>query len=95
MNKFINYTEFMHYLIDDREKAEKGGEIIQGILAAKSPRLTRIAEEMVGQSESNNKVIQRFIEEQVTSRNQEPPRCFAVLKELLGDCWIGSLAIGP
>ena len=160
MNKFINYTEFMHYLIDDEKKAKKGGEIVQGILAAKSPRLTQIAEEMAGQSESNYKAIHRFIEEtdvkgallrlyqeeadfvigdptemprhkapkteyvgtlsdgqtpgywllvlstpfrgraipfhfityssktigeQVTSRNQEHTRCFAAVKELLGD----------
>jgi len=160
MNKFINYSEFMHYLIDDEKKAEKGGEIVQGILAAKSPRLTHIAEEMQGQSESNYKAIHRFIGEtdvkaallrlyqeeadyvigdatemsrykapktdyvgtlsdgqtpgywllvlstpfrgraipfhfityssktigeQVTSRNQEHTRCFAVVKELLGD----------
>ena len=160
MNKFINYSEFMHYLIDDEKKAEKGGEIVQGILAAKSPRLTHIAEEMEGQSESNYKAIHRFmgetdvkaallrlyqeeadfvigdptemprykapkteyvgtlsdghtpgywllvlstpfrgraipfhfityssktIGEQVTSRNQEHTRCFAAVKELLGD----------
>ncbi len=160
MNKFINYSTFMQYLIDDEQKAEKGGEIVQGILAAKSPRLTHIAEEMKGQSESNYKAIHRFIagtdvkaalmrlyqEEadyvigdptemprykapktdyvgtlsdgqtpgywllvlstpfrgraipfhfvtyssktigaQVTSRNQEHTRCFAAVKELLGD----------
>jgi len=61
MNKFINYSEFMQYLIDDEKKAEKGGEIVQGIIGAKSPRLTHIAEEMKGQSESNYKAIQRFI----------------------------------
>jgi hypothetical protein len=160
MNKFINYSEIMHYLIDDEKKAKKGGEIVQGILAAKSPRLTHIAEEMPGQSESNYKAIHRFIGEtdvkaallrlyqeeadyvigdptemprykapktnyvgtlsdgqtpgywllvlstpfrgraipfhfityssktigeQVTSRNQEHTRCFAAVKELLGD----------
>ncbi len=61
MNKFINYSEIMHYLIDDKKQAEKGGEIVQAILAAKSPRLTNIAEQMAGQSESNYKAIQRFI----------------------------------
>ena len=61
MNKFINYTEFMQYLIDDEKKAKKGGEIVQAILAAKTPRLTRIAEEMKGRSESNYKAIHRFI----------------------------------
>lgn len=160
MNKFINYSEFMHYLIDDEKAAEKGGEIVQGILKGKSPRLTNIAEQMDGQSESNYKAIHRFIGqtdvkesllrlyqeeadfvigdptemprykapqteyvgtlsdgqtpgywllvlstpfrgraipfhfityssktigEQATSRNQEHTRCFAAVKELLGD----------
>jgi hypothetical protein len=160
MNKFINYSEFMHYLIDDEKSAEKGGEIVKAILEAKSPRLTHIAEAMKGQSESNYKAIHRFIRqtdvkeallrlyqeeadfvigdptemprykapkteyvgtlsdgqtpgywllvlstpfrgraipfhfityssktigEQVTSRNQEHTRCFAAVKELLGD----------
>lgn len=160
MNKFINYSEFMHYLLDDEKKAEKGGEIVKAILEARSPRLTNIAEQMEGQSESNYKAIHRFIRqadvktallrlyqeeadfvigdptemprykapkteyvgtlsdgqtpgywllvlstpfrgraipfhfityssktigEQVTSRNQEHTRCFAAVKELLGD----------
>ena len=33
MNKFINYSEIMHYLIDDKKQAEKGGEIVQAIAA--------------------------------------------------------------
>jgi len=61
MNKFINYSEFMHYLMDDEMKAEQGGEIVQAILEAKSPRLTHIAEAMKRQSESNYKAIHRFI----------------------------------
>ena len=63
MNKFINYSEFMHYLMDDEKKADKGGEIVKAILAAKSPRLTNIAEQMDGQSESNYKAIHRFIKQ--------------------------------
>ena len=63
MNKFINYSEFMQYLIDDERQAKKGGEIVRGILAAKSPRLTHIAEQMAGRSESNYKAIQRFLGE--------------------------------
>ena len=61
MNKFINYSEIMHYLIDDEKSAEKGGEIVKAILEAKSPRLSNIAEQMEGRSESNYKAIHRFI----------------------------------
>ncbi len=63
MNKFINYSEFMQYLIDDEKQAKKGGAIIHGIIAAISPRLTHIAEEMQGKSESNYKAIHRFLAE--------------------------------
>jgi hypothetical protein len=59
MNKFINYSVFLHELIDDQQKAEK--EIVQGILGAKSPRLTHIVEETKWQSQSNCKAIHRFI----------------------------------
>ncbi len=48
MNQFIKYSEFMHYLIDDKKAAEKAGEIVKGILEAKSPRLSNIAEQMEG-----------------------------------------------
>jgi len=41
MNKFINFSEFMHYLIDEEQKAKKGGEIVKAILEAKPPRLTQ------------------------------------------------------
>lgn len=61
MNKFINYSGLMHYLIDDEKAAKRGGEIVKGILEARSPRLTNIAEQMDGQSESNYKAIHRFI----------------------------------
>jgi hypothetical protein len=49
----------MHALIDDQQKSEK--EIVQGILAAKSPWLTHVVEETKGQSQSNCKAIHRFI----------------------------------
>ena len=63
MNKFINYSEFMQYLLDGGKQAKKGGEIVQGIIAAKSPRLTHIAEEMQEKSESHNKAIHHFLGE--------------------------------
>ena len=53
----------MFYLIADEKKAEKGGEVVHGILVTQSPRLTNKAEKMDGQSESNYKAINRFIRE--------------------------------
>lgn len=160
MDKCINFTEFMRYLLVNEGLVGKGAKIIRGLLEAQSPRLTNISEKIAGNSESNYKVIQRFIKkvdlkkllmrlyqedaefiigdatemerykapktsyvgilsdgktagywlmvlstpfrgrslacsfvayssrtlgEQVTSRNQEHFRCFAAVKELLGD----------
>lgn len=160
MDKRINFTEFMRYLLVNEGLVGKGAKIIRGLLEAQSPRLTNISEKRAGNSASNYKVIQRFIKkvdlkkllmrlyqedaefiigdatemerykapktsyvgilsdgktagywlmvlstpfrgrslpcsfvvyssrtlgEQVTSRNQEHFRCFAVVKELLGD----------
>jgi len=44
MDKFINFGEFMRYLLDDKNLAAHGSKIIQAFLEAQSPRLTNIAE---------------------------------------------------
>lgn len=61
MDKFINYSEMMGYLFDDAKEAEKAGLIAQGMIRAQSPRITEIASKMEGVSESNQKMIHRFI----------------------------------
>lgn len=61
MDKCINFCEFMGYLFDDAKQAKQGAAIIKALLEAQSPRLTNISEEMVGNSSSNYKVIQRFL----------------------------------
>jgi hypothetical protein len=61
MNKFINLTRFMQGIFDEKEKAKKAAEIGQGILKARSLRLTDIAAQMDGSSEANYKRIQRFL----------------------------------
>ena len=84
MNKFINYSDFMHYLISDEKAAEKGGEIVQGILKAKSPRISRIADEMPGRYEANYKMIQRFLKSADLKTGLQ--RCFDAEAEfVLGD----------
>jgi len=52
----------MRYLFDDQKQAEKAGEIVEAILAAQSPRLSNIAEKMIGRSDRNYKRIQRFLQ---------------------------------
>jgi hypothetical protein len=61
MLKFINISEFMSYLFDDEGQVLKAAKIIRALLKAQSPRLSNIAEEMEGKSDSCYKVIQRFI----------------------------------
>jgi len=62
MDKFINFSEFMGYILDDAKLAGKGAKIIRAILEAQSPRLSSIAEKMAGKSESCYKMIQRFLD---------------------------------
>jgi len=61
MDKFINYREMMEYLFDDKTEAEKAAKIAAGMIKAQSPRITDIAERMDGESESNRKMIHRYL----------------------------------
>ena len=61
MDKCINFTGFMHYLFDDQKMVCQGAEIVKAMLEAQSPRISNIAEYMAGKSESNYKVVQRFL----------------------------------
>lgn len=61
MDKFINYCEMMEYLFDDEKEAKKAGKIVQGMIRAQSPRITEVAAKMEGVSESNRKMIHRFL----------------------------------
>ncbi len=61
MDKFINFSAFMRYLLDDEKLAEQGSKIIRALLEAQSPRISNIAEKMTGKSASCYKRIQRFL----------------------------------
>jgi hypothetical protein len=61
MDKCINFYEFLRYLFDDERTIQQGAEIVKALLEAQSPRLSNISEKMTGKSESNYKVIQRFL----------------------------------
>ena len=61
MDKFINYREMMEYIFDDVREAEKAGWIARAMIRAQSPRITEIAAKMEGNSESNQKMIHRFL----------------------------------
>lgn len=61
MNKFTHLSRFVQYLFDEKETVKKGKTIIEGLLKARSPRLSDIAREMPGKEETNYKSIQRFL----------------------------------
>lgn len=61
MNKFTHLQEFVGYLFDDQEIARKAKIIIEGLLKARSPRLSDISREMAGNEAANYKYIQRFL----------------------------------
>ena len=63
MYEYIDFSGFMQYLFDDEVQAKKAAEIIEGILAAQSPRISNIVERMAGQSESNYRKVQRFLQQ--------------------------------
>jgi hypothetical protein len=62
MNKCTQLLPFVRELFDDRANAEKAARIVNGILKARSPRLSEIARAMKGNEAANYKSIQRFLE---------------------------------
>ena len=63
MDKFINYLEMMEYLFDGEKLVQKAARIVAGVIKARSPRITEIAERMAGKSEANRKMIHRLLKE--------------------------------
>lgn len=61
MYKFMEIERFAKSLFDTDREAKKASKIMMGILEAKSPRISRIADAMGGQYEANYKMIQRFL----------------------------------
>jgi hypothetical protein len=61
MDKFTHMSEFLGYLFDDQDEMDKARRIVEGILKARSPRLSDIAREMRGAEGANYKCIQRFL----------------------------------
>jgi hypothetical protein len=52
----------VRYVFDNERQVERGVVINKTLLEAQSSRLTNISEEMAGNSASNYKVIQRFLQ---------------------------------
>lgn len=62
MDKCIRILEFTKQLFADEREARQASQILQGIMEARSPRLSDIAAQMPGQTEANYKRIQRFLQ---------------------------------
>lgn len=63
MDKSIRILEFAKCLFPDQDTAEDASEILQGIMEARSPRLSEIAAKMPGNETACYKRIQRFLQE--------------------------------
>ncbi len=63
MYKFIRISEFAKHLFANDKQASKASTILEGIMVAKSPRISDIADAMSGQYEANYKKVQRFLTE--------------------------------
>ncbi len=63
MNQFIKALAFLQHLFDQDRWAAKAAVIIEAILAARSPRLSAIAQHMPGTEAANYKTIQRFLQQ--------------------------------
>ena len=62
MDKFIRIFEFTQQLFVDEKTARQASEIIEGIMTARSPRLSDIAAHMPGDEAASYKRIQRFLQ---------------------------------
>ena len=63
MNKFIRIFEFAQQLFIDEHTTHQASEIIEGIMEARSPRLSDIAARMAGNEAASYKRIQRFLQD--------------------------------
>lgn len=61
MLKFTKTVAFLKHLFDQETVAQKASLIVNAILAARSPRLSDIAQHMAGKAAANYKAIQRFL----------------------------------
>ena len=64
MYKFMQIEKFAKVIFDSEKSAEKASKIMDGILNAKSPRISDVADQMAGNEAANYKMIQRFLKQE-------------------------------
>jgi hypothetical protein len=62
MNKLLRISDFAKQLFEDDKQASHASVIIEGIMTAKSPRISDVADAIPGSYEANYKRIQRFLQ---------------------------------
>jgi hypothetical protein len=63
MDKFIRIFEFTQQFFGDAKTAQQASQIIEGIMEARSPRLSEIAAKMPGNPDASYKRLQRFLQD--------------------------------
>ena len=63
MDKFIRIFEYAQQLFGDPKTAKQASQIIEGIMEARSPRLSEISAKMQGNPDASYKRLQRFLQE--------------------------------
>ena len=61
MYKFMQIEKFAKVIFDSEKAAQKASKIIDGILQAKAPRISDVADQMAGNEAANYKMVQRFL----------------------------------
>ncbi len=61
MDRCINFSAFMRYLLEDDKLVKLGSKTIRALAGAQSPRKSNISEKMKGKIRSWYKMIQRFL----------------------------------
>ena len=57
----MQIEKFAKAIFDSEKAAKKASKIMEGVLQAKSPRISDIADQMKGAEAANYKMIQRFL----------------------------------
>jgi len=64
MYKFMQIRKFAKVIFDSEKTAEKASRMMEGMLKARSPRISDIADQMAGTEAANYKMIQRFLKQE-------------------------------